>query len=57
MGRRWLCGGAEGGKGSRETVWSIDWNNGTYSCGKDGEVSANGAQSCEGCDGTTYPTE
>ena len=45
-------GGAEGGKGSRgETAWTIDWNNGTYSCGRDGEVSANGAQSCEGCGG------
>ena len=31
--------------------WSIDWNNGTYSCGKDGMTSTNAAWSAEGCGG------
>ena len=49
-------GGATGGVGthtwsSGEASWSIDWNNGTYSCGKDAMKSTNGAWSAEGCGG------
>ena len=39
------------GSNSGSTPWSIDWNNGTYSCGRNGEKSAAGSCSCEGCGG------
>ena len=45
-------GGDTGEKGAfNSTLWSIDWNNGTYSCGKDGMLSSNGSGSCAGCGG------
>ena len=49
-------GGAEGGVGSHrwssgEASWDIDWNNGTYSCGKNGMTSTNASWSAEGCGG------
>ena len=45
-------GGATGEVGSHNgTLWNIDWNNGTRSCGKDGMKSSNGSSSCEGCGG------
>ena len=46
------AGGASGEVGSNNySSWSIDWNNGTYSCGKDGMTSTNAAWSAEGCGG------
>ena len=46
-------GGAAGENGSSNYIasWSIVWNNGTYSCGRDGEVSSTGSYSCCGCGG------
>ena len=45
-------GGATGEKGSHTgEPWSIDWNNGTLSCGKDGMPSTNAGHSAEGCGG------
>ena len=47
-------GGAEGEKGfhiDNSYIWSIDWNNGTNSCGKDGMLSSWEDHSCEGCGG------
>ena len=46
------AGGATGAVGSHNgTLWSIDWNNGTNSCGKNGMLSSWGDSSCEGCGG------
>ena len=47
-------GGATGEKGfhiDNSYIWSIDWNNGTCSCGKDGMLSSWEDHSCEGCGG------
>lgn len=44
-------GGDEGGKGRHNNEWSIAWNNGTLSCGKDGMTSSTGGGSAEGCGG------
>lgn len=48
------AGGATGEKGfhiDNSYIWSIDWNNGTCSCGKDGMLSSWEDHSCEGCGG------
>ena len=48
------AGGATGEKGfhiDNSYIWSIPWNNGTCSCGKDGMLSSWEDHSCEGCGG------